>query len=127
MEKFIVKIEFRYYDFYDGGTHCPSKEITLGIFDTRDEANEVGNKALEVFEKRFELNPYWNGKKYRFSNKGGCFGSPFDLATETYLNKVPFAFFASVRKLEFKDVDETITEVLEAVKRYAEAEYEYED
>ena len=120
MEKFLVTIEFRYVKAPN--VKCdyityPSKTITLGVFDTRDEANECGNKALEIFEKRFKLNPNYNRHK-RFSNNGGCFGSPNDLITDYGYILTPFSFFAKITKLKYDDVDQTITEVLNDVKEY---------
>lgn len=122
MEKFLVTIEFRYEDApkYDGESpeHI-TKKITLGVFDTRDEANVSGNKALEVFEKHFNLNPNYN-KKVRFSNNGGCFGSPKDLISNLAYLQTPFSFYAKITKLKYGDVEESILNAIEAVKRYRE-------
>lgn len=119
MEKFLLTIRFQYDDEPDSiDSTCREKTITLGVFDTRDEANIEGNKALEIFEKHFSLNPYWKGRIERFSNKGGCFGYPSDLVSQSYLNKVPFTFYAEIEKLIYKDVEETILEVLDARKRF---------
>ncbi len=51
MEKFLVTIEFRYEDaprYRDESYQYISKKITIGVFDTRDEANIEGNKSLEI-------------------------------------------------------------------------------
>ena len=122
MEKYLLTIEFRYndapkYRYEDVSAQYISKTITLGVFDTREEANIIGNKALEVFEDYFKLNPNYN-RKERFSNNGGCFGSPNDLITPLAYLQVPFDFYAKITKLKYEDVQLTILEALEAVKRY---------
>ena len=122
MEKYLLTIEFRYNDAPKlEGEYEPSqsisKTITLGVFDTRDEANLTGNKAMEVFEKHFKLNPHYN-KKERFSNNGGCFGNPNSLITDLAYLQTPFSFYAKIEKLKYEDVEQTIINAVEAVKRY---------
>lgn len=84
-----------------------------------EEAIAEGNKAMEVFEKHFKLNPHWNRKK-RFSKNGGCFGYPISLISALGYLRTPFEFYAQIEQLKYNDVDETIAEVLEAGKRYKE-------
>lgn len=119
MTKELVTIEFRYRDKPDDegfGEHN-NKTITIGVFDTLDEAIIEGNKALEVFEKHFELNSVWN-KKERFSKNGGCFGKEKRLIAPLGYLRTPFDFYATITKLAYKDVEQTIVEVLEANERY---------
>lgn len=121
MEKYLVTIEFRYNDAPKYNGEHPeyiSKTITLGVFDTRDEANLSGNKALEIFEKHFKLNPNYNYKKERFSNNGGCFGNPNDLITDLGYLQTPFSFFAKITPLKYNDVEQTIIDVIEATNMY---------
>ena len=87
------------------------------VFDTRDEANLSGNKALEIFENHFKLNPHWNRKK-RFSNNGDCFGFPNDLVSPLAYLQVPFDFYAKITKLKYDDVEQTIINALEATERF---------
>jgi len=126
MTKELLTIEFRYHDAPKGEYDCDykSKEITIGVFDTLDEAIVEGNKALEVFEKRFKLNAAHN-RKDRFSKTGGCFGYPQRLITALGYLQTPFDFYAKITQLKYNDVDETIAEVLEAGKRYKQ--YKTED
>lgn len=122
MEKFLVTIEFRYSDaprYGDESSQYISKTITIGVFDTRDEANIEGNKSLEIFEKHFKLNPHYNYKE-RFSNNGGCFGNPRDLICDGSWVITPFQVFAKITKLKYDDVEEAITEAINATKRYRE-------
>lgn len=119
-EKFLVTIEFRYCDapkYDDDNYRNISKTLTIGVFETREEANINGNNALEILEKHFKLNPNCN-KKERFSNHGGCFGSPNDLITDLAYLQTPFSFYAKITKLKIDDVEQTILSVLDAIKRF---------
>lgn len=125
MTKELVTIEFRYHDKSKGehGIDYKTKTITIGVFDTLEEAIVEGNKALEVFEKHFKLHVFPNkgeAKKERFSKNGGCFGTANRLITDLAYLQTPFNFFAKIQQLKYGDVDETIMEVLEATKRYKE-------
>ena len=128
MTKELLTIEFRYSDVAKGehDSDYKTKRITIGVYDTLDEAIVEGNKALEVFEKHFKLNPNWNTKD-RFSKNGGCFGEPKRLITALAYLQTPFDFYAKITKLTYGDVDETIGEVLEAVKRYCEYQSKIEN
>lgn len=120
MEKFLVTIEFRYSDapkHEDDSPQYVNKKITLGVYDTRDEANESGNKALELFETKFKLNPYHN-RKERFSNNGGPFGYPKDLITNLAYLQTPFSFYAKITTLKYEDIEHHINNAIEATKRY---------
>lgn len=122
MEKYLVTIEFRYNDapkYEDDSSQYVSRTITLGVYDTRDEANESGNKALEVFETNFKLNQHHN-RKERFSNNGGPFGYPKDLITNLAYLQTPFDFFAKITTLKYEDVEQHIINAIEATKRYKE-------
>lgn len=122
MEKFLVTIEFRYNDapkYEDESYQYITKKITIGVFDTRDEANIEGNKSLEIFEKHFKLNPNYN-RKERFSNHGGCFGLPNDLICDGAWVLTPFQVFAKITKLKYDDLEEAIIEAINATKRYRE-------
>ena len=107
MEQYLVQIEFR----YNGADGYTSKTITLGVFDTRDAANDRGNKELELLESRFPLNPNWN-KKERLSSNGGCFGKPNYLISDLGYLETPFDFFLSVKKLVYADLGPVIDNIL---------------
>jgi hypothetical protein len=121
MTKELVTIEFRYRDkpYNEDFSGHESKTITIGVFDTFDEAIVEGNKALEIFEKHFALNTAWN-KKDRFGKNNGCFGSATRLVTPLAYLQTPFDFYAKITKLTYAEVEQTIAEVLEANKRYKE-------
>ena len=128
MTKELLTIEFRYHDKpkNEAFSGHETKRITIGIYDTLDEAIVEGNKALEVFEKHFKLNTAWN-KKDRFSKNGGPFGYPNRLITPLAYLQTPFDFYTKITQLTYADVDETISEVLKALERYKEYKKSQQD
>jgi hypothetical protein len=117
--KELVTIEFRYSEapeFEDDLTN-KTKKITVGVFDTFNEATEEGNKALEIFEKHFKLNPNYNKKK-RFSKNGGAFGYPKRLITNLGYIQTDFEFYAKITELKYNDIESTILEVSKSQKRH---------
>lgn len=132
MTKELVTIEFRYYDKpkNENFSGSETKTITIGVFDTLDEAIIEGNKAIEVFEKHFKLHSFPNGRiatKDRFSKNGGCFGSANRLITPLAYLKTPFDFYAKITQLKYDDVEQTILNVLEARKNYIKYKKSLED
>ena len=121
MEKELLTIEFRYRDSpnKEGLFSSKTKVITIGVFDTLDEAIIEGNKALVIFERHFKLNAAQN-KKERFSINGGCFGGSKRLITPLAYLQSPFDFYAKITRLKYEDVEETILAALDAEKRYSE-------
>lgn len=121
MKKYLVTLEFR-YSYIEEPEHDifhRSRTITLGVFDTMGDACENGNKALEILESKFELNPAYN-RRERLSKNGGCFGGAKNLVTNLgYLN-TPFQFFLKVTTLSFESVETAVAEVMEAGVRYRE-------
>jgi len=125
MTKELVTIEFRYRNLpkgeWDGG-HL-TKIITIGVFDTLDEAIIEGNKVLEIFENHFKIHVFSDNreaKRDKFGTNNGCFGSANRLITPLAYLQCPFDFYAKITKLTYSDVEETIFKVLEATKRYKE-------
>jgi hypothetical protein len=119
MKKELLTIEFRYKDApksEHSGEH-KTKTITIGVFDTFEDAANEGNKALEIFEKHFRLNPNWNEKE-RFGKNGGCFGEAKRLISPLAYLQCPFDFYAKITQLKYEDVEKTIIDVLEAKKRF---------
>lgn len=56
MEKHILQVEFRYHDIDKTGRLCyPSRIITIGVYDTIDEAIAEGNKAIETLSAHFDF------------------------------------------------------------------------
>lgn len=123
MEKYLVTIEFRYYNDpkYEHDSGFTTKTVTIGVYDTFDEACLHGNKLLENLESKFPLHRYPHGQnasKERFSKNGGPFRTKKDLVTDMAYLTTPFNFFAKIETLKHLDIDQTIIEVVESVKSY---------
>lgn len=123
MEKYLVRIEFRYSDApeTEDGYTSKIKEVTMGVYDTFEEACQSGNNLLEFLESKFKLHQFPDGRKApkeRFSKNGGCFGGKKTLVTNlAYLN-THFEFYAKIETLKYNPIDEAIEDVVSAVKRY---------
>ena len=123
MEKYLVRIEFRYSDApetEDRSTY-KNKKVTIGVYDTFEDACQDGNNLLEVLEGKFELHQFPDGRKAsqeRFSKNGGCFGSKNTLVTNLAYLKTPFEFYATIETLKYNPIDEVIENVVSASKRY---------
>ena len=132
MTKELVTIEFRYRDApkNEAFSGHETKTITIGVFDTLEDAIVEGNKALEVFEKHFKLHVFPNkgeAKKERFSKNGGCFGLANRLIAPLAYLQCPFDFYAKITQLKYNEVEQTILDVLEAGKRYKEYKQKEKD
>lgn len=131
MEKYLVTIAFNYSDApkYEGDYNFKQEKITIGIYDTFNEACTNGNNLLEFLESKFELHQFPDGSKAskiknRFSKNGGCFGGKHDLITNLAYLKTPFNFSAKIVTLKYKPIDEVVNNIIESVKRYRDYELE---
>lgn len=116
MSKELLRIEFRYKDKPDstGSTHR-NKFITIGIYDTLEEAVKIGNKLLtEVLIKHFHIR-----KDDRFS-VNGFLGSPERLVTNCCYPTKGITYFAKIIKLDFDNLEDTIDNILDSAYRYIE-------
>ena len=114
MERYLVQIEFRYFD------EPKNKIVTIGVYDTFEDACENGNNLLEFLESKFELHKFPDGtkaSKERFSKNGGCFGGKKTLVTNLAYLKTPFEFYAEIETLKYNPIDEVIDEVIDESKR----------
>lgn len=123
MEKYLVRIEFRYSDAPETeyGSTSKTKMVTIGVYDTFEDACQNGNNLLEVLESKFELHKFPDGRKAskkRFSKNGGCFGSKNTLVTNLAYLKTPFEFYANIETLKYSPIDGVIEDVVSASKRY---------
>lgn len=123
MEKYLVRIDFRYSDAPKTEDGCTSKNkmVTIGVYDTFEDACQNGNNLLEVLESKFELHQFPDGSKAskeRFSKNGGAFGSKKTLVTDLAYLKTPFNFYAEIETLNYNPIDEVIDEVVSSSKRY---------
>ena len=77
---------------------------------------------MEKLESLFDLHVFPNGKgtakKERFSKNGGIFGGKKNLISNSAYLKTPFTFYARINTLRYEDIDESIDDVLNAIKRF---------
>ena len=110
MTKELLTIEFRYHakstGEYDGGYR--NKTVTIGIFDTLEEAIEEGNKALKVLSERFEVRA---DDKFKLKY---LFGNPKRLVTNTCYPTNGVEYFAKIDMLKFDDLNEVVNETFKA-------------
>lgn len=116
MTKELLTIEFRYMDKpksedFSGATN---KTITIGIYDTLEEAVDMGNSALNVLSKSFEVRP---NDKFKVK---GLFGLPERLVTNTCYPTKGVQYFAKITKLNFELINATVVEAFKARERYEE-------
>ena len=123
MKRYLVRIEFRYSVTSEiEDEYIPkNKKVTIGVYDTFDEACKNGNNLLEVLESKFELHQFPDGRKApkeRFSKNGGILGGKKNLVSNLAYLKTPFEFYAKIETLEYSPIDEAIEDVVSASKRY---------
>jgi hypothetical protein len=115
---YSVDLGLRYCDEPRNGSDYASnvsKTITIGIYETYEEAVRAGNSMLQSeLESKFPLNKNWN-KKDRF----GETYKEYLISDLAYLT-TPFSFFAHINKLNLGSVSDAIDEAVNAEKRYAE-------
>ena len=114
MTKELLQIEFRYRDApkSDLFSGHESKMVTIGIFDTIEEAVASGNKAIESLNIKFKSHP-----SEIFKVKG-VFGHPNRLVANPSKTTRQIEYYAKVTKLTFDDLSETANETFAAFERY---------
>lgn len=114
MQKELLTIEFRYHDRPEDITNrvCHNKTITIGIFDTLEEAIKEGNKTLEILSKYFQVRP---DDKFQLHY---LFGNPQRLVTNCCYPTNGIEYFAKITPLKFDDLLNTIKETFDAYERY---------
>lgn len=114
--KRLVTIELRYEDRpvnEDVGGYT-TRTITIGIYDTLDEAIEQGNKAIELLSKYFEV------RSDDYFDKNALFGMPRTLVSNCCYRTQQIAYFAKITPLHFNDLEVAIKEAFAARERYVQ-------
>src|SRR5690606_6228317 len=116
MNKELLTVEFRYHDApkLEGVGEYRTKRITIGIYDTLEEAIIEGNKVIDILSKTFQVRPEDRFKKVHL------FGSPCRLVTNTCYHTYGIQYFAKITQLKFDDMNEVVTETFRAYGRYRE-------
>jgi hypothetical protein len=114
MTKELLTIEFRYHDKPKSeifSVHT-DKTITIGVYDTLEEAIAEGNKAIDILSKTFQVR-----SDDKFALKA-LFGQPQRLVTNCCYSTKGIQYFAKITKLKFDDLNETVNETFAAFERY---------
>lgn len=116
MTKELLTIEFRYHDRPKNDAFGPheTKTITIGVYDTLEEAIAKGNECLKILSERFEVRA-----EDKFMLKH-LFGSPKRLVTNCCYSTKGIQYFAQIKSLKFDDLTDTIDETFKALDRYRE-------
>jgi len=122
MKKYLVTIEFRYAKLpkSERDSCHASQNITIGVYDSFDEAILNGNDLLINLENKFDLHVFPNGrgvaKRKRFSENGGPFGSKNILVTNLAYLRTPFDFCAKITTLDYLAIDNVIDSVVKSTE-----------
>jgi len=108
MNKELLTIEFRYNSRVNGDDKCITKTITIGIYNTIDDAVAAGNNVLEQMSDTFEIRP---GDKFRVS---GLFGFPDRLVSNSCYPTKGVVYYAKITPLSFKDINDVINTIFTA-------------
>lgn len=109
MNKYILTFEFRYRKIPSNPviSEHVNKIVTIGIYETLEEAVEVGNQHLQTLSKTYEVRP-----RDKFELKGESGRSfPNLLVTNTCYARGKSQYFGKITKLSFQDIESTIQEV----------------
>lgn len=123
--KYLLTLEFRFTSLNKNKTDDTynTKTITLGVFDSFEDACNEGNKNLEIMESRFSLHKFPKGNyapKERFSKNGGSFNSRKNLITNLAYLKTPFEFYFKITDLNYQNIDSLIDDTLSSINEYKE-------
>lgn len=121
--KRLVTIELRYEDRpvnEDVGGYT-TRTITIGIYDTLDEAIEQGNKAIELLSKYFEV------RSDDYFVKNALFGMPRTLVSNCCYQTQQIEYFAKITPLHFDDLEAAIKEAFAARERYKKYQQENQE
>ncbi len=102
MEKQLLTVEFR-YERKSEDWHFET--ITIGIYDTIEEAVKEGNKILEHLSYYFKVKP---DDKFEVN---GLFGNPTTLVTNCLYPTNHIEYFAKITKLKFENLQEVINNI----------------
>ena len=118
--KQLLTVEYRYKSLnkYKNDYNHIDKIITIGIYNTIEEAIEEGNKVLDVIAPYFDDNKETLNKVERFKLRG-LWGHPRKLVTDLGVrHKTGVQMFAKITTLQYEDAKETLLNAIEQVKQY---------
>lgn len=123
MKKYLVTIKFIYSGVAKSDYDCTSKtkRITIGIYDSFDDACIHGNDVLKTLESKFKLHKFPDGttaSRDRLGKRLYSFGGRKSLVTDSAYLKTPFNFYLKIDTLNYGSITDTIDDVLDSVKEF---------
>lgn len=111
MAKELLTIEFRYHEVPKSEYSCEyvSKTITIGVYDTLEEAVKEGNKVLNELSSKF-----------KFSETFGLHNSLWGTATRLVCDysHCDVEVFCEIEQLKYDDIRKVMDEVFESEEKY---------
>ena len=112
MTKQLLTVEFRYYSVQKpdlSGSYNKSK-VTIGIYDTIEEAVKFGNDTLQSLSGCFDF----GGDKFKVN---GLYGRPNRLVCD-YSSKHKVQVFCNIEELNFDDLTKVMKDALNSQAEY---------
>lgn len=111
MTKELLTIEFRYHVVPKSEYSCDdeSKTITIGVYDTLEEAVKEGNKILKELSSKFNF-------RETFGTNNGVFGSATRLVCDCFRKRPEV--FCKITQLKYDDISKVMDEVFESEEKY---------
>ena len=111
MEKFMLQLELRYREVKNGDDYYRTPKIVIGIYDSWDEAEKVGNAVI----RNCLANHFTIRDKFV---KNYVYGMPNDLICNLSSDGKPSVFFA-IKKLNMTtDVETFVTDAIVKYEAY---------
>lgn len=113
MEKFMLELELRYHEVKNGDDHYREPKIVIGIYDSWDEAEKVGNAVIrDCLANHFTI-------RDKFV-KNYVYGIPNRLICSYGSDGKPSVFF-KINTLEMStDVETFVTDAIAKCEAYKE-------
>jgi hypothetical protein len=105
MKKYLLTFEIRPRSPFS----YDDKTVALGMYDTYENACDMGNKLLELMESRFPLHVFPNGntKKERFGYYNfEQYKQKHNIVSNSGYLETPFTFYAKIATVDFVEFDE---------------------
>jgi len=111
MNKELLTIEFRYHVIpkSEYASDFESKEVTIGVYDTLEDAVKEGNNVLKELSSRFKF-------RESFGTHNGVFGSATRLVCDCF-NGYP-QVFCKITQLKYDDMCKVMNEAFDSEDKY---------
>lgn len=111
MDKELLTVEFRYHVIpkSEYASDFESKEVTIGVYETLDDAIKEGNNVLKELSSRFKF-------RESFGTHNGVFGSPTRLVCDCF-NGYP-QVFCKITQLKYDDINKVVDVAFDNEEKY---------